>query len=62
MEAAKATKAYVFNSSEGYALCRDILLPYDPHDYQLEGICKALDGVDVLAVLPTGLCCEFIGF
>ncbi|KAL1943189.1 hypothetical protein VTO73DRAFT_4264 [Trametes versicolor] len=27
---------------------------YGPHDYQLEGVCKALDGIDILAVTPTG--------
>jgi len=57
METAGAPAPFIFSSSEGYALCRSILrplLPYDPHDYQLEGICNALDGVDVLAILPTG--------
>ena len=29
-------------------------LPFDPHDYQLEGVCKVLDGQDLLAVTPTG--------
>jgi superfamily II DNA/RNA helicase len=57
METPRAPAPFLFSSAEGYALCRRILrplLPYDPHDYQLEGICKALDGVDVLAILPTG--------
>ncbi|KAL6305496.1 P-loop containing nucleoside triphosphate hydrolase protein, partial [Sparassis latifolia] len=29
-------------------------LPYAPHDYQLEGVCKLLDDEDVVVVLPTG--------
>jgi replicative superfamily II helicase len=48
---------FIFSSTEGYALCHSILrpvLPYDPHDYELEGVCKALDGVNILAILPTG--------
>ena len=28
--------------------------PIEPHDYQLEGICKVLDGVNVLATMATG--------
>jgi superfamily II DNA/RNA helicase len=53
----EATKPFVFSSPEGYALCRHILkehLPYDPHDVQIEGICKILDNVDLFAVLATG--------
>jgi superfamily II DNA or RNA helicase len=44
-------------SPEGHALCLKILLPklpFQPHDYQLDGICASLDGRDLLAVLPTG--------
>lgn len=59
--AAEATpsnkEAFKLNSPSGWALCRRILeplLPYTPHDYQLEGICSALDGSDVFAILPTG--------
>ena len=29
-------------------------LPFDPHDYQLDGVCQVLDGLDLLAVTPTG--------
>ncbi|KII90823.1 hypothetical protein PLICRDRAFT_547294 [Plicaturopsis crispa FD-325 SS-3] len=50
-------KPFKFSSPEGWTLCRDILkksLPYEPHDYQIDGITKALDGVDVLAVTATG--------
>lgn len=42
---------------DGLHSLRDILqplLPYEPHDYQLEGVAKCLDGIDLLAVLPTG--------
>ena len=28
-------------------------LPHDIHDYILEGLCKAIDGIHVLSVLPT---------
>lgn len=48
---------YTFSSPEGYSLARKILrplLPYDPHDVQLEGICKSVDGGDIMALLPTG--------
>lgn len=48
---------FIFSTPEGYKLCRQIILEqlgYGPHDYQLEGVCKALDGVDILAVTPTG--------
>ncbi|KII83164.1 hypothetical protein PLICRDRAFT_119769, partial [Plicaturopsis crispa FD-325 SS-3] len=50
-------ETFKFSSPEGWTLCRDILkksLPYEPHDYQIDGITKALDGVDVLAVTATG--------
>jgi len=43
--------AFKFSSSEGYALCRGILsklLSYEPHDVQIEGISKILDGNDLL--------------
>ncbi|CAL1715101.1 unnamed protein product [Somion occarium] len=49
---------FKFASNEGRSLCLEILaktpLPYQPHDYQLEGARKALDGIDILAVTPTG--------
>ena len=28
--------------------------PIEPHDYQVEGICPAMDGDDVLATMATG--------
>jgi superfamily II DNA or RNA helicase len=46
-----------FDTTEGYALARSILrpqMPYDPHSYQLAGICKVLDRKNLLAVIPTG--------
>ena len=48
---------YVFSNLEGHKLARKILrpqLPYDPHDAQIEGICKAIDGVDIMVLTPTG--------
>ncbi|KAF8962189.1 P-loop containing nucleoside triphosphate hydrolase protein, partial [Flammula alnicola] len=42
---------------EGLQLARELLrpqLPHDVHDYILEGICKAIDGSNVLAVTRTG--------
>jgi len=29
-------------------------LEYEPHDWQVEGVCQSLDGVDLLAITPTG--------
>ncbi|KAJ7845242.1 P-loop containing nucleoside triphosphate hydrolase protein [Mycena olivaceomarginata] len=47
-----------WRSPEGHALSRHILaespLQYDPHDHQIDGICVSLDGVDLLAITPTG--------
>ena len=51
------TSPFVFSSAEGHTLCTSILdgiLPYQPHIYQLRGICRALDSSDVFAVTPTG--------
>ena len=53
----EAAKPFVFSSPEGYALCRCILkeyLSFEPHDVQIEGICKVLDNIDLFAVLATG--------
>ncbi|KAI0730874.1 P-loop containing nucleoside triphosphate hydrolase protein [Earliella scabrosa] len=49
--------SFVWSSPQGRQLARQILqntLPYDPHDYQLEGVCKVLDGSDLLAMIATG--------
>jgi len=46
------------SSPEGHTLCRLILaalLPYEPHDFQIEGIYQMLDGVDLFAILATGM-------
>jgi superfamily II DNA/RNA helicase len=33
----------------------DCLPPsFEPHDYQIEGICPAMDGEDVLVTMATG--------
>ncbi|KAF9500117.1 hypothetical protein BDN71DRAFT_1502578 [Pleurotus eryngii] len=49
---------FYWSSDVGHLLCCDILkttkLGYDPHTYQIEGACKALNGVDVFAITPTG--------
>jgi ATP-dependent helicase YprA (DUF1998 family) len=46
-----------YDSSECRALCSRILakyLLYEPHDYQLDGICPVMDGFDLLVTTPTG--------
>ena len=51
-------RAFIFSSPEGHTLFRLILaalLPYKPHDFQIEGICKMLDGIDLFAILATGM-------
>jgi len=48
---------YIFNTPEGHNLACRVLrpqLPYDPRDTQLEGICKAIDGVEIMVLTPTG--------
>ncbi|OJT13789.1 hypothetical protein TRAPUB_9636 [Trametes pubescens] len=55
--AAATRSPFVFCSSEGRELVKNTIrtrLPYVPHDYQLNGVCKLLDGIDLVAVLPTG--------
>ncbi|KAJ7123811.1 P-loop containing nucleoside triphosphate hydrolase protein [Mycena crocata] len=50
--------AFTFHSPAGFQLVRDILLvtlpTFEPHSYQTDGICKVLDGVDLVVVTPTG--------
>ncbi|KAJ6624599.1 hypothetical protein B0H10DRAFT_1977617 [Mycena sp. CBHHK59/15] len=50
--------AFAFSSPEGFTLVRKILLAalptFEPHTYQMDGICKVLDKVDLVAVTPTG--------
>jgi hypothetical protein len=49
---------FTWSSKDGYSLVRRILrntpLPYEPHDDQLEGVCKSLDGIHLVAITPTG--------
>jgi ATP-dependent helicase YprA (DUF1998 family) len=48
---------YLFSTPAGHRLAHSILrpqLPYDPHDAQLEGICKAVDGINIMVLTPTG--------
>ncbi|KAJ7689965.1 hypothetical protein B0H17DRAFT_1201990 [Mycena rosella] len=44
--------------AEGFALVRQILLTalptFESHSYQLDGVCKVLDKIDLVAVTPTG--------
>lgn len=57
MTAANPKEAFVFSSPEGRQIVNDILeksLPYPPHDDQVSGICKTLDGIDILIVSATG--------
>ena len=45
------------SNNDGHQLVRRLLrprLPHDLHDYIIEGLCKAVDGVHVLLVLKTG--------
>lgn len=54
---ASAAGRFKFSSPEGHELVRKILRPhfkYPPHDYQVEGVCKSLDGVHLLAIVRTG--------
>lgn len=50
--------AFNFHSVEGFKLVREILLDvlptFEPHSYQIDGVCKILDKVDLVAVTPTG--------
>ncbi|KAJ7686991.1 P-loop containing nucleoside triphosphate hydrolase protein [Mycena rosella] len=50
--------SFTFYSPEGFTLVRSILLTALPtfvlHSYQLDGICKVLDKIDLVAVTPTG--------
>ena len=48
---------FSFSSGEGMSLVRRVLQDlrsHTPRDHQLEAVTKALDGTDVLAILPTG--------
>jgi superfamily II DNA/RNA helicase len=47
-----------YSTPAEWALIKKILSECDPpielHDYQTEGICKALDGIDVISTMATG--------
>jgi hypothetical protein len=48
---------YQFSTTEGLSLVRKVLRPlllYNPHDDQLEGICKMIDGINLMALMRTG--------
>jgi hypothetical protein len=48
---------FTFSSTEGQQLVRKILvdgLPFEPHNDQIAGVCKTLDGIDILIVSATG--------
>jgi len=49
----------VYTTGPGRVLVHKILsqcesVPIEPHDYQCEGICRSLDGDDVIATMATG--------
>ena len=49
--------SFSFSSSVGEHLIREVLQDlwsHTPRDYQIEAVAKLLDGIDVLAILPTG--------
>ncbi|KAJ6578922.1 hypothetical protein B0H10DRAFT_2343705 [Mycena sp. CBHHK59/15] len=52
------TLAFHFYSPKGFDLARKILLDvlpnFEPHHYQIDGICKVLSGIDLVASTPTG--------
>ncbi|KAJ7108022.1 hypothetical protein C8R43DRAFT_1163484 [Mycena crocata] len=52
------SQPFLWSSPAGFALVRRIVdptpIPYIPHDYQLEGVCKSLDGINLFAITPTG--------
>ena len=49
------SEPFKWSSPAGQVICQKILkdttLEYEPHDWQVEGICQSLDGVDLT---PTG--------
>ncbi|KAJ7465831.1 P-loop containing nucleoside triphosphate hydrolase protein [Mycena galericulata] len=50
--------SFTFSSAEGFTLVRNILLAalptFEAHSYQMDGICKVLDKIDLVAITPTG--------
>ena len=53
----RKSNPFSFSSEAGEELIREVLRdpwPHTPRDYQIEAVAKVLDGIDVLAILPTG--------
>jgi len=52
------SEPFEWSSPAGRTLCRNILeqsvLTYEPHDCQVDGVCKSLDGINLFAITPTG--------
>jgi hypothetical protein len=52
------SKSFKWSSPAGHILCQEILkgtaIEYEPHDWQIEGVCQSLDGMDLLAITPMG--------
>lgn len=47
----------LYNTPAGHKLVKEIVsehLPYEPHDYQTDGVCAVLNGRDLLATMATG--------
>ena len=42
---------YQFSTTEGLCLMREALLPYNLHNDQLKGICKLIDGINLMALM-----------
>jgi len=53
----RKSNTFSFSSGDGVKLVREVLRDvwsHTPRDYQIEAVGKLLDGIDVLAILPTG--------
>jgi len=47
----------VYSTPAGFGHVRNILQtcqPFEPHNWQVEGVCSALDGIDLLVTTATG--------
>lgn len=57
-EPQRRTSEPVYDTPDGHAFICRVLADWqpsiEPHNYQLEGIAKSLDGVDLLATMATG--------
>ncbi|KAJ7145922.1 hypothetical protein C8R44DRAFT_863748 [Mycena epipterygia] len=49
---------FMWSSPEGFNLVHTIIsstaIPYVPHNYRPEGLCKSLDGINLFVITPTG--------